>query len=248
VDTVEILGVDVSCARRRQILELPIEWANLQRARTVLYVNAHCLNLARKDLQYRQIINRADLVYPDGISVVWASKLLGGCPLEKVTGRDWIHDFCDRAVRAGVRIFILAGEQGISERARENLLARHEGLEIVGARHGFIENIDPQEILAEINQASPDVLLIGMGTPLQEKWLAANRDRIQAPVCWAVGALFDYVAGVEPPVPKLMNKLALEWLWRMMIDPRRKWRRYLIGNPTFVLRVLRQKISSDPSG
>ena len=241
MDTFEILGVNISCAHRRQILELPIEWANQQQARTVVYVNAHCLNRARRDSHYRHIINQADLVYPDGISVVWASKLLGGCPLEKVTGRDWIHDFCDCAVQAGVRIFILAGEPGISERASENLLARHKGLEIVGFRHGFIEHLDPEDILAEINQAHPDVLLIGMGTPLQEKWSAANRDRIQAPVCWAVGALFDYVAGVEPPVPAWLNKMALEWLWRMMIDPRRKWRRYLVGNPEFVLRVLQQK-------
>ena len=84
-----------------------------------------------------------------------------------------------------------------------------------------------------------------MGTPLQEKWLAAHRHQINAPVCWAVGALFDYVAGEEAPVPDWLDRINLEWLWRLLVNPLDKWKRYLIGNPIFLLRILRQKLQGD---
>jgi exopolysaccharide biosynthesis WecB/TagA/CpsF family protein len=98
-----------------------------------------------------------------------------------------------------------------------------------------------EEVLVDIGRSNPQVVFVGMGAPLQEKWIAAHREEINAPVCWAVGALFDFVAGVEYRVPAWMNRLALEWLWRFLIDPSGKWKRTLVGNPVFVARVLRQK-------
>ncbi len=173
--------------------------------------------------------------------MVWAAKYLGGCTLEKVTGRDWIYDFCALSEKNALRLYILAGTSGIAQTAQENLTKRYPGLQIVGVHPGFLDQNEMPGLLSEINQADPHVLLVGMGTPQQEKWLATYRGQIDAPVCWAVGALFDYVAGVEPPVPDWLNRLNLEWLWRMLVDPLGKWRRYLVGNPIFTVRILRQK-------
>jgi N-acetylglucosaminyldiphosphoundecaprenol N-acetyl-beta-D-mannosaminyltransferase len=241
---VEILGVRVSCASREDVLQLPLDWAMGEGKRTIFYVNAHCLNLATREPTYRATLNQADLVYSDGVGVVWASRWLGGCPLEKVTGRDWIHDFSAQAAQSNLRIYLLAGTQEIIEKAQQNLIRQHTELKIVGTRNGYFEEAESDALIEEINQAAPQILLVGMGTPRQEKWLADHRDQIQAPVCWAVGALFDYVAGVEPPVPGWLNRLNLEWLWRLLVDPLGKWRRYLIGNPLFLYRLLRQKMKT----
>lgn len=240
--SIEILGVRVSCASRKDVLQLPLDWSTGKEQRTIFYVNAHCINLAAGDSIYRAVLNRVDLVYSDGTGVVWAARWLGGSSLEKVTGRDWIHDFSALAVEHDLRIYILASSPEINRAAVHNLRQQHPGLQIVGHRNGFFDPVETPEILAEINQCAPQIVWVGIGTPRQEKWLAAHREQIQAPVCWAVGALFDYVAGVEPPVPTWLNRLNLEWLWRMLVDPLGKWRRYLIGNPRFLYRIWRQKL------
>lgn len=241
-DSIKILGINVTCVKRTDVLQIPIDWSKQNQPRTIFYVNAHCMNQAVKDPAYRQSLQYADLVYADGISVVWAARWLGGCKLEKATGRDWITEFCIHAAPKNLRLFILAGIPGVAETARTNLTNQFPNLQIVGVHHGYFTEADIPILLEKINQANPQIVFVGMGTPQQEKWLAAHRNRIEAPVCWAVGALFDYVAGVEPPVPIWLNRLNLEWLWRMLIDPLSKWRRYLIGNPLFLCRVLHQKL------
>jgi len=242
--TVEIFGVNIHCVGRDEILSNAIFWAGQSQPRTILYVNAHCLNISTIDPSYRAIINRADLVYPDGISAVWASRWMGGCELEKVTGRVWIDEFCQLAVQNGLKIFIMAGKSGIARVAKRKLVQSHPQIQIVGARDGFFSELDEEGILKEINQTRPDVLFIGMGTPIQEKWVTRNRQRIGSPVCWVVGALFDYVAGEETPVPAWMDKYALEWLWRLTRDPVGKWRRVIIGIPEFLIRFIISRLQT----
>lgn len=242
-DYVNVLGVNISCLRKQDILQTVFQWAFEERLRVITYVNANCLNVASANSTYRAMLNQVDLVYPDGISVVWASRFLGGSNLEKVTGRDWIFDFCELAAACHLRFYILAGAPGVAEKARCNLLARWPSLQVVGASDGYFAVKSEAQVLQELALAAPQVLLIGMGAPRQELWLAAHYAEIPTPVCWGVGALFDYVAGVEPAVPTWMNSLALEWLWRLMVDPGGKWRRYLFGNPAFVARLVHQILS-----
>ena len=238
MNTVEILGVKIHCASRDEILARTILWADQPQPRTVFYVNAHCLNISAVDPFYREILNQGDLIYPDGISIEWASRWLNGCPLEKVTGRAWIEEFCNRATENGFKIYILAGKPGVARAAQKNLEQRHPQIQIVAARDGFFSEMDEEAILQEIDQTKPDVLFVGMGTPNQEKWLAQHRQHISSPLCWAVGALFDVVAGEEDPVPAWLDRLALEWLWRLVHDPLGKWRRVVIGFPEFILRLM----------
>jgi N-acetylglucosaminyldiphosphoundecaprenol N-acetyl-beta-D-mannosaminyltransferase len=240
-DLVEIFGVQVDCVSKRTLLDQMKTWAAGNSRRTILYVNAHCLNVAYNNPTHRAVLNQADLVYADGAGVVLASRLLGGCTLQKLTGRYWISDFCSVAAAEGLRLYFLAGQPGVAELASQALRRKWPGLQIVGTNNGYFSATNETEILADIAAAKPHVLFVGMNTPRQEKWIAAHRTEIDAPVCWAVGALFDIVAGLETPVPDWLNGLNLEWFWRFLMDPSGKWRRYLIGNPLFLTRLLRQR-------
>jgi N-acetylglucosaminyldiphosphoundecaprenol N-acetyl-beta-D-mannosaminyltransferase len=239
--TVEILNVRVACLDFSGILQQVQAWLPAKERRTILYANAHSLNTAWQDRQVLLALNQADLVYADGISVVWASRILGGCRLVKMTGADWIWPFCAWAQERGVSLYILGGKPGVALRARHRLLERYPDLKIVGYADGFFQEKSEIEVVQEINRLCPQVLLIGLGTPAQEKWVAAQRPALQVPVCWVVGALFDYIAGDERRVPAWLYSLGLEWLWRLWINPRGKWRRYILGNPSFVWRVLKQR-------
>lgn len=238
-----ILGVPVSTLELGSLLEVVHLWSRQSTHRIITYVNAHCLNLAQRYPHYLLLLQQADLVYSDGVSVVWASKMLGGNQLQKMTGGDWIHIFCKMAVRDSLRMYILGGYPGIVQRARLNLENKYPGIKIVGTSDGYFQEKSEQEVLSEIEATQPHVVFVGMGTPRQEEWIFSHRSKISAPVCWAVGALFDLVAGSERRVPAWMNSLGLEWFWRLLLDPRGKWKRYLIGNPVFVARVLRQTLA-----
>lgn len=239
----------IACVRLTDILERVTFGAERLQRQTILYVNAHCLNLAYVNPHYRALLNNADLVYPDGIGVVWAARFLGGGRMEKATGADWIGPFCERAVARGWRIYMLAGKPGIARTAAAKLIQSYPGLNIVGACDGFFSEKTAQEVLQEIASVAPQVLFVGMGVPRQEAWIAAHCTALPVQVCWGVGALFDYVAGVERRAPRWMRSIALEWCWRLLVDPFGKWRRYIIGNPLFAYRVLREKLGCErPSG
>jgi N-acetylglucosaminyldiphosphoundecaprenol N-acetyl-beta-D-mannosaminyltransferase len=244
MQTVNILGVDIHCANLENILDTVFEWSQGEIKRSVFYVNAHCFNTAAIDNLYSQILTEADLVYPDGISVVWSSKFLGGCPLTKMTGADWIQDFCEFASSKKIKIYILGGKPGIADQAVKNLRTRYPKINILGFSDGYFIDKSNEQTITEINELGPHVLFVGMGTPIQEKWIFEMRNKINVPVCWAVGALFDYLADVESRVPEWMYSSGLEWLWRLMVDPAGKWKRYIIGNPLFAYRILRQKFGS----
>jgi N-acetylglucosaminyldiphosphoundecaprenol N-acetyl-beta-D-mannosaminyltransferase len=239
--SVQILGVRVHCVDLATILRMVVSWIEHRAPRTILYVNAHCLNVASVDPDYRGLLNQADLVYPDGAGAAWAGRWLGDCQMRRATGADWIEQLCALAVQHRWRLAILAGQPGVAERASSRLRERYLGLRIVSTGDGYFATRSEQAMLEEINQAAPDILLVGMGTPRQERWLANHRSELQVPVCWAVGALFDYVAGLERRAPTWMRALALEWLWRLLVDPVGKWRRYLVGLPLFVWRLAWQK-------
>jgi len=237
-----ILGVNVSCFSFAEILSTISQWIDNQERRTIFYANAHVINTACEQPEFLSFIDQADLIYADGIGVVWASRFLGGCELTKYTGADWIYQYCQFAEARGLSTYLLGGAPGIAELAETSLLNSYSKLKIVGSSDGYFKNKNENQVLVELARLQPDVLLVGMGTPNQEEWICLHRAAITAPVCWAVGALFDYLAGVERRVPNWMNAIGLEWLWRLLVDPAGKWRRYLFGNPKFIFRILRAKL------
>lgn len=243
-ECVDILGVSVHCINKDDLLKQAVDWAHQTEKKTITYVNAHCLNIAVRDKVYRRILNQSSLVYSDGTGVVWAGMILANKKLYKVTGRAWIDNFCRLCQEQNISLYFLGGKPGIADEAKKRLQTRFPKVNIVGVCDGYFQGKGESAVLEELMEKKPDVLLVGMGVPRQEKWIDLQLNEIPVKVYWSVGALFDYVVGVEAPVPGWMEQLALEWLWRMMVDPWGKWKRYLIGTPLFISRVLKQKIKN----
>jgi N-acetylglucosaminyldiphosphoundecaprenol N-acetyl-beta-D-mannosaminyltransferase len=208
---------------------------------TIHYANVHVLNTACGNPDLRAQLNKASTVYCDGAGVRLGARMLGATLPPRLTAADWIDPFCARAARSGSRIFLLGGERSVAESAAAVLRSRHEGLDVVGTHHGYLDPEASRLVVSKVNARRTQILLVGMGTPTQELWIARYRGEIAAPVVWSVGALFDFVSGAQRRAPGPMTSLGLEWLWRWVTDPRRLTTRYLIGNPLFVLRVLRQR-------
>jgi N-acetylglucosaminyldiphosphoundecaprenol N-acetyl-beta-D-mannosaminyltransferase len=236
--SVEILGVRVCAIDQEGLVDQVITWVRHGEKRTLTYANAHCLNLAVEDASYRELLSQTDLVYVDGIGAVWAGKLFGCRDLRKVTGRKWIEALCRKGEDETLRLYLLGGKPGIAEQASKVLEQRYPRLHICGSADGFFHTKTETQVLAEINNTHPQVLLVGMGVPNQEWWVALNRAKIQTDICWSAGALFDYLAGVEEPVPSWLERIGLEWAWRLKEDPKGKWKRYMIGIPRFTIRVI----------
>jgi N-acetylglucosaminyldiphosphoundecaprenol N-acetyl-beta-D-mannosaminyltransferase len=211
---------------------------------TVLNVNAHCLNLLYEDTALRGFFDDADVVFCDGAGVMLAARLLGRRIPERITYADWAWRLAAFAEAEGLSLFLLGAGPGVAERAAQELRARHPDLHIAGVRHGYFDhttgNPENEAVLREVNAARPDILIVGLGMPLQERWLMENRHRLDAGVALTGGAVFDYVSGGLRRGPRLLTDNGFEWLARLLVEPRRLWRRYLIGNPLFLLRVLRQ--------
>ena len=214
----------------------------------VLNVNAHCLNLCHDDPDLRAFVNDAEVVFCDGAGVMLAARMLGGRIPERITYADWIWQLADLAAARGFSLYLLGARPGVAREAARRLQRRYPDLEIVGTGHGYFDHSagsqENEAVVEEINAAAPDLLLVGLGMPLQELWLMENRHRLYAAgVALTGGAVFDYASGRVRRGPRLLTESGFEWLARLLREPRRLWRRYLVGNPLFFLRVLRQSIS-----
>jgi N-acetylglucosaminyldiphosphoundecaprenol N-acetyl-beta-D-mannosaminyltransferase len=196
----------------------------------------------------REELQRASTVYCDGTGVALASRLLGHPLPPRLTAADWIDDLCRRAAHSGVSLFLLGGEPGVAERAASRLTSYAPGLRIAGTHHGFLDEDLSSAVIARANAAGTDLMLVGMGSPIQELWIGRHRKAIHAPVVWAVGALMDFVAGTQRRAPGILRRLHLEWLWRLGTDPVRLAGRYVVGNPLFAARVLGEAFSGRSPG
>ena len=209
---------------------------------TVAYANAHVLNVASKDPALKAFLNAASLVYCDGVGVLLAANLLGQSLPARMTGADWIWDLA-AAAEGRWRIFWLGGKPGVSAAAVTRLIERHPGL-IMESDHGFHERSGPDDhaCIERINAFDADILLVGMGTPEQEQWISERRHKLNAKVVWCLGATADVVSGAERRGPTWLNGRA-EWIARLVQNPKKMWRRYLLGNPAFLMRVLLARLS-----
>lgn len=246
---VNILGVDVAPWDADALIAAMIRSAT-ERTRpgerplsTVHYANIHVLNTAFRHPPLRDQLVQGT-VYCDGSGVRLGAALLGQRLPPRLTAADWIDDFCDRAARRDVSLFLVGGADGVADRASVALRQRHPELRIAGTHHGFLDGEASGRVIAELNRARAGVVLVGMGTPVQELWVAEHRQEIEAPVVWTVGALFDFVAGAQRLAPRWLGDRHLEWLWRLASHPRRLARRYMLGNALFCLRVARQRVTT----
>jgi N-acetylglucosaminyldiphosphoundecaprenol N-acetyl-beta-D-mannosaminyltransferase len=219
-----------------------------RRSTLICNANIHCLNLAYELPWLRQFLQGVDLTFIDGMGIVLGSYLLGIpiSPMTRMTPPDWIDLLADLCEVREYALFFLGAQPGVAHRAAQRLQEQHPKLQIAGTHHGYFNkqrNSDEnQSVLRTINRAKPNLLLVGFGMPLQERWLMENWQDLEVNVSLPVGALFDYLSGEERRGPGWMTDHGLEWLARVIIEPRRLWRRYLIGNPLFMYRLLKQRL------
>ena len=206
-----------------------------QRSGFVAFVNAHCMNITCRDEHYREILNHADAVWPDGSGLKLAGKIRGFDIPDNVNGTDMFPLICAKPYR----IYMLGAAEGVAERAMRNAEKNFPAAHFVGAAPGFFADEEEERSAIErINALDPDILLVAMGVPKQEKWIARHRSQLRCGVAIAVGGLLDFVSERIPRAPLWMRKLGIEWMFRLYQEPSRLFRRYVLGNPLFVLRLI----------
>ena len=220
---VDVLDTSGVMARLEQFIEE-------KRFHQVATANADFLINAMADAELRQILRDSDLVTPDGMPLVWASKKLGKPLSERVTGADMVPALAELAARKGYRLYMLGAQPAVAQAAQEKMEAAYPGLQIVGRVSPPLQPLDQMDssgILREIQAARPDVLLVAFGNPKQEKWIYRNREALRdVPVCIGVGGTFDFIAGNTQRAPQWIQKSGMEWMFRLLQEPRRLWKRY----------------------
>jgi exopolysaccharide biosynthesis WecB/TagA/CpsF family protein len=207
----------------------------------VAYANAHTLNLAHRDPAYRRVLSSAGIVLPDGSGVALGARLSGARIRENLNGSDFNPRILELAAGKGWPVYFVGARPGVAQRAAELLRARFPGLDIVGVRDGYFADSEGDKVAAEIREAGAEVVMAALGNPLQEMWLHGHLSAMQARLGVGVGAFFDFAAGAVPRAPRWMNRAGIEWVFRLAQEPRRLWRRYIVGNPTFLVRVATER-------
>jgi len=240
---INIFGIEFMNLRMFEAVDLVTAALRTKTRKTIFFVNPYCLNMLLDDPDYYQALQQADAIFPDGIGVNLACRILRTPLRENVNGTDMLPFLCQAAVREGLTIFLLGAKPGIAARMKNNLEKQYSGIKVIGEHHGYFKSgEETDQVISAINAASPDILLVAFGVPRQEKWLIEHGSRIQCHVAMAVGGLFDFYSGNIPRAPIWMRELGLEWVYRLWQEPRRMWQRYLVGNPLFVLRVIKWKM------
>ncbi len=239
--TVDFLGISIDVVDTKGLYNRIIDFAQDGKPRKVMYVNAHCMVISQKDEGYRKVLGNADLVYTDGMGIVWGVGMLGHHLPGRLTAADFMPRFFHLFAQKGLRVYLLGAHPSVAEAAERVLKHNDPSLKIVGTHHGYFVPDENDRIIEKINRTSPHILMVGMGVPYQEKWIDQHCSKINVPVIWGVGALFDFLSGRLTRGPQLLLDSGFEWLCRLFVEPRRLWRRYLIGNLFFVWYVLRWK-------
>ena len=245
-ERVNVLDVGVNTLNIPQTLDILSEWIAHREPNYVCFTGVHGVIESQRDENLLRIHNAAGLVAPDGMPLVWLSRLQGRRQAERVYGPDLMLALCERSVLSGYRHFLYGASEDTLEKLAINLQQRCPGLRIVGKYSPPFRPLtdeEDEEVVRTINEAKPDIVWVGLSTPKQEHWMASHVHRLTAPVLLGVGAAFDFHAGVKKQAPRWMQRSGLEWLFRLATEPRRLGPRYLVNNPLFILLVLRQMLS-----
>jgi exopolysaccharide biosynthesis WecB/TagA/CpsF family protein len=199
------------------------------------FVNVNSVNLTAVDPQLSANLNAADRSFADGSGLRIAAKTLGINIKDNLNGTDLLPHLCEAAQAQGVSIYLLGAKPGVAIAAAKNLFKQYPRLRIAGAEHGYFERTQDINVVKRINQSNADILLLGMSSPLQERWLKDNAPQLTCRTALAVGGLFDFYSGHISRAPIWMRELGLEWVWRLMQEPKSKFKRYVIGNPLFLI-------------
>lgn len=239
---VTLLGVEVDLVTIDDLNAAIAEAVRKGKKIVIAHHNLHSVYLYARDSKMRALYRMADVVHIDGMSLVLWGRLLGYPVRRKhrVTYVDWVRPLMAEAARRGWRVFYLGGRPGVAERAAARLRAEFQGLNIL-TRHGYFDTVgaENEAIVQNINAVSPHILMVGMGMPRQEHWVLDNVGRLRVNAILLAGACFDYIAGVVPTPPRWSGKFCLEWVFRLIAEPRRLWRRYIVEPVYLIPRAIR---------
>lgn len=241
----DILGVGVSAINMAQALRTIEIWIRRRQQNYICVTGVHGIMESQRDRMLRYIHNGAGVVTPDGMPLVWLSRLKGFSWVERVYGPDLMLAVCERSLATGFRHYLYGSAEGVPEKLMNRLVQRFPGLRIAGCWSPPFRPLTSEEderLVQTINRTESDIVWVGLSTPKQEYWMHQHLGRIRAPVMIGVGAAFDFLAGVKRQAPRWMQKSGLEWMFRLLNEPRRLWRRYAINNPLFLWMVLLQAV------
>jgi len=237
-----ILGVNVSNLGVEELIQKIGFYVKQGQKHNVLYANIHGINLANSLDWFKKLLNRATIVICDGEGVRLGAKILGYHIYEKITYNRFIWDFASYSERNALTWYLVGSKSNIIEKAVDVLRAKYPKLEIVGHRNGFFnDEKEYEELIEDLENIKPNILILGMGMPHQERLLMKYGSKLTYNVSLTGGAVFEYVSGNAKMTPELFHKLKLEWFYRFLHEPKRLFRRYFIGNPLFIIRIIRQK-------
>lgn len=238
MEKLDILGVPIDNVTMQEALDGIESAVDARRKQKVFFVNTFYLNVAWGDAAHHAVLCRGDRIFGDGSGVRLASKIVRTPIVDNVNGTDMIFPLCELCQRRGFRIFLLGSKPGVADGLKAWMETRYPGIQVAGAYHGYFDREkDRERILSLINDGRTDILLVGFSAPLQELWIEEHAERLTCPVMMGVGGLFDVYAGDIHRPATWLRKLGLEWVGRLFQEPRRLWRRYLVGNPQFLARV-----------
>ena len=245
-DEVILLGTRFHKVTVTELIDYVVESSKLEKKTIVGNVNVRAMNFAYEFTWYRDFLNNAELVFCDGFGVLLGGKLQGYSlqSIHRMTCPDYIENLALTCEKQNVSLFLLAGKPGVVEKAIAKLTAIAPNLKIQG-HHGHFEKSGKENdfVINEINKFTPGVLYVGFGMPLQERWILDNINQIEARVFLPLGACLDFYTGSIYRGPRWMTDRGLEWLTRFFTEPKRLWERYVVGNPLFFYRLLRQRIT-----
>ena len=236
-----VLGVRVDAVQIPDVASRMEQWIfQRDRCRYIAVTDMHSVMQAQQVEEFMDVLRQADLVVPDGFPLVWLGRRKGFDLKRRVYGPELMERFCQETASKGYRHFFYGGEPGVAEELADRLAARFPGMQIAGAYSPPFRMLTPAEDAEEvslINRACADVFWVGLGAPKQERWMFDHRNSLNVPVLVGVGAAFDFHTGKIPQAPPWLREHGFEWLFRLLQEPRRLWRRYLVCGPEFVFLV-----------
>jgi N-acetylglucosaminyldiphosphoundecaprenol N-acetyl-beta-D-mannosaminyltransferase len=241
----DFLGCKLTDLTNLELQGVLSEAIKAKRKISIFHLNVHALELSRRDVAFRSILNSGNVVFADSRVVLVAARLCGVTVREQVRYIEWIWDLAALCQENNFSVFFLGGRKGIAEIAARRIKDRFPGLNITGTHEGYFTKVgsENQAVIGLINSLKPDILFVGFGMPLQERWIAKNSQEINTHAFLSCGALFDRLAGRMPVAPRAISKFGLEWLYYLLFSPgRRIFRRVFLEGPVFVSRIIGEKV------
>lgn len=242
-----LVNLNVDNLSKSQALEACEQALQTTPCKSLFFINAHCFNIAQKDQEYHAALNSSDLVFNDGIGIRLFAQLNNIRFHDNLNGTDLIPKIIELGIREALSFYIVGSSAADVRDAIEKLAAQYADIRINGAHHGFFSEQEEMAIIRDINEKNTDILIVGMGVPKQELWIGRVRNKLQTVrLCIAGGAIIDFISGRIQRAPRAIRCINMEWFYRLCLEPRRLWKRYLVGAFIFGYHLVRSKVKKFP--